>query len=213
MMAERVPGPICGSKVGDEWIDDGTLCRSQSSVPGPLGMVLSLVMGAAPVSDEQAETKILIDGCIDIIEKSPFIKTPDGPRIVKKLRELNKSGNIQYGGTLEDSRGDWDGTTIRLNADFRGKAYRSVPELVHEASHAVWKKDPKKRETEVGRREDDIDDELRSRENQLAIYVHLKDKLKWREDFELERRLQQLKSKTLRKAIEDNYGGAHNTGL
>lgn len=34
-MAERVPGPICTSRLGDDWIDEGTLCLSRSSPPGP----------------------------------------------------------------------------------------------------------------------------------------------------------------------------------
>jgi hypothetical protein len=202
-VAGRVPGPLCGSNVGDEWIDDGTLCRSRSSAPGPLGIVLSMVMGAAPVSDEQAETKILIDGCIDIIEKSSFMKTPDGPKIVKKLRELNKSGNIQYGGTLDDGRADWDGTAIRLHADFRGKADRSIPELVHEASHVLWTKDPRKRKDAAARHKDNDADELRSRINQLIIYIWLTDKLEWPRDTELEDRLKLLKDKLPKEVIKN----------
>jgi hypothetical protein len=32
------PGPICASRLGPDWIDDGTLCQSQSSSPGPAGL-------------------------------------------------------------------------------------------------------------------------------------------------------------------------------
>ena len=35
----RVPGPVCSTRVGDDWIDDGTLCRAKSSAPGPVGVV------------------------------------------------------------------------------------------------------------------------------------------------------------------------------
>jgi len=31
------PGPLCGHRVGDNWVDDGTNCRSQTSPPGPSG--------------------------------------------------------------------------------------------------------------------------------------------------------------------------------
>jgi hypothetical protein len=34
---ERVPGPICSTRVGDDWIDDGTLCSSRSTPPAPAG--------------------------------------------------------------------------------------------------------------------------------------------------------------------------------
>ena len=37
----RVPGPICSTRLGnaDDWIDDGTLCRAKSAPPGPVGVV------------------------------------------------------------------------------------------------------------------------------------------------------------------------------
>lgn len=33
----RIPGPICSTRVGDDWIDDGTLCRAKSPPPVPAG--------------------------------------------------------------------------------------------------------------------------------------------------------------------------------
>ena len=36
-MRSRIPGPLCGYKLGTDWIDDGTMCLSRSSPPGPLG--------------------------------------------------------------------------------------------------------------------------------------------------------------------------------
>lgn len=32
------PGPICGTSCSEYWVDDGTLCRSASGVPGPVGL-------------------------------------------------------------------------------------------------------------------------------------------------------------------------------
>jgi|CXWL01.1.fsa_nt_gi hypothetical protein len=32
------PGPLCGERVGADWIDAGTLCRSKSSPSGPIGL-------------------------------------------------------------------------------------------------------------------------------------------------------------------------------
>ena len=40
------PGPLCASKLGVDWIDDGTLCLSRSGSGGPLGMLASLLAGA-----------------------------------------------------------------------------------------------------------------------------------------------------------------------
>ena len=35
-----IPGTLCSTKCGLDWIDYGTLCRSQSSGPGTLGLVV-----------------------------------------------------------------------------------------------------------------------------------------------------------------------------
>ena len=37
-MGKRVPGPICSTRVGDDWIDGGTLCRTKSAPPSPVGV-------------------------------------------------------------------------------------------------------------------------------------------------------------------------------
>jgi len=42
-MGHGVSGPICSTRVGDEWIDLGTMCRSRSGAPGPAGLVDLLV--------------------------------------------------------------------------------------------------------------------------------------------------------------------------
>lgn len=41
--------PICSTRVGDDWIDGGTLCRTQSAKPGPVGVGEALVVVAAAV--------------------------------------------------------------------------------------------------------------------------------------------------------------------
>ena len=213
-MAERLPGPTCTSKLGKGWIDRGTHSLVRSSGRGLPGMVMSLVMGATPADDEEAsqrkaEDQVLIGACVDEIAKSPFGKSGAGKPIVKLLRNLNQAGRIEYGGTIEGSRGDWDGKTIRIDEGYRGNMNRTIPELVHEAAHVLWKKSPKAAKDDAARRTDNIDDELRSREYQLIIYKYLRDVLKWPPDPVLERRLELQAAGTLRKAIEENYGGAH----
>ena len=37
-MSERLPGLLCTERLGSSWIDDGTMCRSRSAVPGPTGL-------------------------------------------------------------------------------------------------------------------------------------------------------------------------------
>jgi hypothetical protein len=37
-MGQCRPGPLCVSEVGANWIDEGTMCRSRSSPPGPIGV-------------------------------------------------------------------------------------------------------------------------------------------------------------------------------
>lgn len=37
MGGASVPGPVCSTRVGDDWIDDGTLCRAKSPTPGAAG--------------------------------------------------------------------------------------------------------------------------------------------------------------------------------
>jgi hypothetical protein len=38
-VAERTPGPLCSTRVGDDWIDQGTACRTASAPPGPVGVM------------------------------------------------------------------------------------------------------------------------------------------------------------------------------
>ncbi len=54
-MGDRIPGPICSSRVGDDWIDAGTSCRSRSGMPGPLRLVGSLLLGALPANPEKVK--------------------------------------------------------------------------------------------------------------------------------------------------------------
>jgi len=37
-MGDSIWGPMCSEWCGPDWIDDGTMCRSKSSAPGPAGI-------------------------------------------------------------------------------------------------------------------------------------------------------------------------------
>lgn len=47
-MGNQVPGPMCTSRVGDEWIDQGTMCRTQSLPPGPCAKLVGCTTTVLP---------------------------------------------------------------------------------------------------------------------------------------------------------------------
>ncbi len=199
-------GVICKTRVGSEWIDGGTLCRTRSNAPGLLGALLSMVMGGAmPIEDEETRRKRKADAAaekqrsadegalkwdVELIASSPFGTSPDGVKVVRALRAYLGQRQILYGGTLEDSRADWDGTTIRLTDDYREKGLQSIVELVHEGAHVVWRSGhPKPKDKEAARLDDEADEAV-ARKHQLAVYTWLRETKGWPEDKGLERRLE-----------------------
>ena len=54
-------GPLCSTRVGDTWIDGGTMCRSRSSTPGPVGVTDVLVATAAAVAAGTSPLKAKFD--------------------------------------------------------------------------------------------------------------------------------------------------------
>jgi hypothetical protein len=163
---------------------------------------MSLVVGATP-GDEVTEA--MIDYDIAALAESPFGKSSEGRAIVKLLRSQNRGGNVVYGKIENESRGDWDGHTIRVNEDSRGKVFRTILELVHEASHALWRKNHAVQKNDKKRRADDVADELHAQENQLLVYRYLKEKKGCPEDAELEARLARQAKGTLQRSIEEGF--------
>ena len=49
MAPHRVAGPICSTRLGDGWVDGGTLCRSRTAAAGPLEIAGLVVSAAAKV--------------------------------------------------------------------------------------------------------------------------------------------------------------------
>jgi len=72
MGPHRVPAPLCSTRVGDEWIDLGTLCRSRSSKPG-------IVEVAATIALEHV---------------SPFKAKFDREHVYSKAREAARKRDI-----------------------------------------------------------------------------------------------------------------------
>jgi len=42
-MGNQVPGPMCTSRVGDHWIDQGTMCLTRSLAPGPCATLVGCI--------------------------------------------------------------------------------------------------------------------------------------------------------------------------
>jgi hypothetical protein len=145
-------------------------------------------MGASPVEDEadrrrrkaneeaarqRQDDDVMFTWDVEVVASSPFGRSDEGRKVVKVLRALLSSGNVVYGGTLETSRADWDGETIRLNDNYRAKALPSIVELVHEGSHIVWRQaHPRPRDPAAAKKDDEADEAL-ARKNQIAVYKYL----------------------------------------
>lgn len=222
-MAGRKVGPTCSSELGADWIDDGTSCLARSSPSGPLGMLMSLLMGASPGDDpaaaereqklreEQARTqqqrldRELFKANIDLIARSKFGKTKHGVPIVKILREMLPRGRIVYGPTIDGDRGGWDGATIIINEETRGQGFPTALELVHEGAHALWRKNHPRGKGPPETLEVIVDEELLARELQLEFYRELKADFGCPADAILEIRLQRQKAGTLRQSIAAQF--------
>jgi hypothetical protein len=215
-MANRRPGPICSSQFGPDWIDTGTMCRSRSIPPGPRGfeashipvvfrLTMSLVIGAAPNKQRRSPVeKAMLGDDIERIARSPFGRTPEGRDIVELLRNLDAHERIAYGET-GGARGDFYGTGITVNKDYYGNMCKTILEMVHEASHAMWRAKHPIRKGKVESVKEAADNELYAQENQLQIYTWLKDAQRLcNPDPEMELRLERQARGTLRSVIEEN---------
>jgi hypothetical protein len=222
-MAGRKAGPTCATDLGAGWIDGGTTCRARSSPSGPLGMLMSMLMGAAPEDDpavaererklreeQERNTQLRLDrelfkADIDLIAKSKFGKTKYGVQIVKILRDKLARGGIVYGPTIEGDRGGWDGETITVDEQIRGQGYPTALELVHEGAHALWRKNHPRGKGPPETLDVIIDEELLARELQLDFYLELKADYGCQTDMILEIRLERRKAGTLRRTIAAQF--------
>ncbi len=107
---------------------------AQEADPGYSGPVAT-----APPTPKQA---------IDLIENSPWGKTPPGQKIVKLLRDDDAGGKIKIGKLDPDPNGDpvhgqYDDETgfITIDSPVAGDVGSLATALVHEGSHQQWDKD------------------------------------------------------------------------
>lgn len=152
-MGGRIPGPICASKLGEDWCDEGTLSRSRNSATGPLGMLMSMVMSAAPPLGEEeiAERKRQEWRKNNELEKKQAQESleRDTPNHIKKCianlallpvgtrgawrtdkeRDLilNKLGELNKANMIKwvggDDRGGHDGDGITINLDLHAGSW------------------------------------------------------------------------------------------
>ena len=187
---------------------------------------MALVMAAAPqksASRSKARSKALADlrgamfhASIEAIEPSPLGKTAEGAEILEMLYSLNAAARIQYeaaataeGDDPTAERGSWDGQIIRVDKSFENSWHKTAVELVHEASHALWRRKhpiPKKASNEE-RLQSNVDDEFDAQENQLEMYKYLKSEKGMSEDALLETRLARQARGTLRSTIQARFRG------
>lgn len=147
--------------------------------------------------------KGMIEYDIDCITASPFGGTPNGRQIVKLLRQWNGRDLITYGDT-EGNRGLYYGASgIVVNREYNGKICQTILELVHEASHATWRKQHPLSQDKRESPEDATNNELFAQLNELVIYVWLRDTKKLcSPEAEMDLREQRQKDGTLRSVVE-----------
>lgn len=145
----------------------------------------------------------LIQYDIEYIAITPFGNTPVGHKIVDLLQRLFATHGIKYGDT-GNARGTFEGTVITVNGEFYGRMCPTVMELVHEASHGVWRNSHSLK----GHREtieDATDNEYTAQVNELVIYQWMKkDNIVGGLDAEMEERLKYQAAGTLKAIIKAN---------
>ena len=119
--------------------------------------------------------RYIFDSYIDVIASVPFSKTPDGRKILSKLRSLNNQGKVQFDDQL-DSAGAWEEQSgIAISGDYRNKDGSTCADLVHEAAHAVWSDSHPKGKYKARSMEKwgDPDEEFFAWKAQLEVYMYL----------------------------------------
>lgn len=137
---------------------------------------------------------------IQKIKDSDFGKTEEGKKVVTKIEDLEKNGKIGFKSLGSDTRGEWNGKEIVVNKSYEGDADAIASELVHEATHALHEDEFPGSKSKVT-----IDEEMRTNENQLALYEsQRKDGFR---DPELERRRKANADGKLRDDVRSRYPG------
>jgi hypothetical protein len=145
-----------------------------------------------------------ISRAIDIIRNSKFAKTEEGQKVLKRIEEINNSGRIKFEEYKEENglikRGTYNPKKQKIGINIKRKNDPDfiASELVHEATHSIWRdKDARIKVT--------IDEEMKTNENQLALYEEQREK--GYKDFSLEDRRDDFKEGKLRDNVRRRYPG------
>lgn len=158
--------------------------------------------GQGPKSAKQTtpESQKTVDGAIQSIKGSTFASSEEGKKVVIKIEELNTSGKIKFESMNPSMRGKWSGSEIVVNTNSSGDIDATASELVHEATHALHEDELPASKTKIT-----IDEEMRTNENQLALYEDQR-KAGFR-DPELEQRRNDQANGKLRENVRRRYPG------
>jgi hypothetical protein len=223
-MGNRIPGPVCGSRLGPDWIDPGTTCRSKSSPPGPAGHQAAGSGSATAGSAQRSSSAVPgakprprrcpgpknIKKAIRLIKQSPLADVDNdyGHEIIRLLDLYEQRAGERYRDgirykNVEGARGEWTGIGIGIRRDFCGNIEGTILELVHEASHARFAQTnplpDRSRESII---QNETDSELYSILNQIDIYNWLRERNPNFIDQRMEQRIWLLQSGKLRQVIE-----------
>ena len=163
---------------------------------------------AATPEDLQRQIDIaMLRDSIDRLKKSPFASTKKGKRIMQVLRDYEARGKIAYA-KPEDlgERGAWTGDEILVSDEYRGNLGKTIPTLVHEAAHAIWRTDHPITRQRPESPDEGGENEYHSIVSEVEVYRWLKEDLKLAQpDFEMDVRLERHNNGTLKAITIQNY--------
>ncbi|OQW91963.1 MAG: hypothetical protein BWK78_03110, partial [Thiotrichaceae bacterium IS1] len=137
-----------------------------------------------------------VQRAIEKAKDSKFAKTPEGKKVITKVEDLNKAGNVELKSLAKGIRGKWGSGKITVNGSYENDPDAIASELVHEATHAI-------NEDEFPNQQYCIDEEVRTNTNQLDLYEEQRS-CGFR-DPELERRRKARQSGKLRDDVRSRY--------
>ena len=142
-----------------------------------------------------------IDDAIAIIEKSKWASTPEGKKVLAKIKQLKKDGKIVYKKVPAGTMGQWDCSQIIIPEGTTDPDFIASSVLVHEGTHALNEDEFPASKTKLT-----IDEEMRTNTNELDLYEE--QRAGGYRNAELERRRSNRAKGKLRDDVRKRYPGA-----
>jgi uncharacterized Zn-binding protein involved in type VI secretion len=211
-------GGLMAARVGDLTVHGGVITvglptvmigevgmASPPAPPGPPapGTRLNVAGGASGGGGGggAAAKQKAIDDAIAIIEKSKWASTPEGKKVLAKIKQLNKDGKIVYKKVPAGTMGQWDGSQIIIPEGTTDPDFIASSVLVHEGTHALNEDEFPASKTKLT-----IDEEMRTNTNELDLYEQ--QRAGGYRNAELERRRSSRAKGKLRDDVRGRYPGA-----